>query len=323
MMRRDQIRRPEPQPQRRLRVVHHRPRRDRRLRPTELALPHPPTLMHHADVPPTAAPAPEPIRPTTREQVLPARLLSREALLELHDRHREPGARHPIKLRNARRKRSGMQFGPKGSHDVVGLMPAQERKRVSTHVWQRTSCSPSARPAASPTAASWFDRPERPASLGCGRAQAVALEPLRGPALMLREVCRRRPGPALRFANLEPRRDVDVTADATHLFPPTAGPTSLLPGLGAKQGSGSSAPLSAASANADGVSAPNDAGAAAEAPYPRLTGATGAAGRDPLSKTAGLRICPATARCSCPAFMRTRDSGPTVPGTHCQPKQLV
>src|ERR1019366_5492806 len=30
------------------------------------------------------------------------------------------------------------------SHDVAGLMPARERKRVSTRAWPRTSCSPGA-----------------------------------------------------------------------------------------------------------------------------------------------------------------------------------
>jgi hypothetical protein len=56
---------------------------------------------------------------------------------------------------------------------------------------------------------------------------------------------------------------------------------------------------------------------------PRLAGATGAAGRETLSKTAGLRIGPATARCACPAFMRTRDSGPTDPTTHGRPQRRV
>jgi hypothetical protein len=46
---------------------------------------------------------------------------------------------------------------------------------------------------------------------------------------------------------------------------------------------------------------------------PRLTGAGGVTRGDLLSKNAGLRIASATAGGGCPAFMRTRYSGSTVP----------
>ena len=48
---------------------------------------------------------------------------------------------------------------------------------------------------------------------------------------------------------------------------------------------------------------------------PRLAGATGPAGGDPLPKFAGLRIGPATAGGGFPAFMRTRYSGSAVSTT--------
>src|SRR5213079_3396164 len=66
-----------------------------------LALPQPASAVHHTDLGAPAAPAAEPIRPTTGEQVVPTRLLGREALLEVQDRHREARARHPVKLRTS------------------------------------------------------------------------------------------------------------------------------------------------------------------------------------------------------------------------------
>ena len=99
MMRGRQVRSPEPQPQRHLRLVHHRARGHRGLRAAALALPHPPSVVHRPDLTAAASPAAKPFGPTAREQVLPTRLLRGEPLLELHDRQREPGPGHPVKLR--------------------------------------------------------------------------------------------------------------------------------------------------------------------------------------------------------------------------------
>jgi hypothetical protein len=46
--------------------------------------------------------------------------------------------------------------------------------------------------------------------------------------------------------------------------------------------------------------------------FPRLAGLGSPAGSDLLPKFAGLRVGPATGGGACPAFMRTRSSGPTV-----------
>ena len=46
----------------------------------------------------------------------------------------------------------------------------------------------------------------------------------------------------------------------------------------------------------------------------------GSGGR-PALENRGSPARPATPRCACPAFMRTRDSAPTVPTTHGQPKR--
>ena len=99
MVRGRQVRSPEPQPQRHLRLVHHRAGGHRGLRAAALALPHPPSVVHRSDRTAAASPAAEPSGPTAGEQVLPTRLLRGEPLLELHDRQREPGPGHPVKLR--------------------------------------------------------------------------------------------------------------------------------------------------------------------------------------------------------------------------------
>src|SRR5215210_7951018 len=96
---REQVGGPEPQPQRRPRAVHQRPRRHRCLGAAALALPDTPARVHDPDLTATAAPAAEPLRPATGEQVLAAGLLRGEVLLEVHDRHREVGPGHAVKLR--------------------------------------------------------------------------------------------------------------------------------------------------------------------------------------------------------------------------------
>ncbi len=97
--RRGQIRRPEPRAQLQPGLVHDRARRDRRLPPARRADPQV-TARLTADTARVAAGADEPLRPPRREQVLPARLLGPEALLELQDRQRKVGARHATKLRH-------------------------------------------------------------------------------------------------------------------------------------------------------------------------------------------------------------------------------
>jgi hypothetical protein len=96
----DQIGRPEPQPQRHARAVHHGARRHRRLAPTRGAHPQVPARLA-ANAILTAPRATKSARPARREQVLPARILGRKALLELQDRSRVRGSRHPAKLGHA------------------------------------------------------------------------------------------------------------------------------------------------------------------------------------------------------------------------------
>src|ERR1019366_6130361 len=96
-----------------------------------LALPHPPSVVHRPDLATAAPPAAEPIGPATGEQILPAHLLRGEALLELHDRQREPRPRHPVKLRPAP---DGKDRVCKSAHcrsaDAAVQMPARSRKEV-------------------------------------------------------------------------------------------------------------------------------------------------------------------------------------------------
>src|SRR5215218_6499357 len=99
MVRGDQVRRPKPRAQRRARPVHHRPRRDRRLPATALALPDQPATVHRAGLITSTPGAHKPIGPPRCEQVLAAGLLGCKTLLEIHDRAREPRPRHLVKLR--------------------------------------------------------------------------------------------------------------------------------------------------------------------------------------------------------------------------------
>ena len=99
MMSREQVRHPEPELKRRACSVHHRSRGHRRLRSAALALPHAPRAVHAPNLLAAVLPAAEPVRPAAHEQVVATRLLGREPLLELHDRQREAGTRHPVKLR--------------------------------------------------------------------------------------------------------------------------------------------------------------------------------------------------------------------------------
>src|SRR5680860_816783 len=73
--------------------MHHRPGRDRGLEMTSRALPQMPAL-EHPRAAPAAGPTQEPIRPPRRRQVLKARSLRREVVLELHDRSREAWPTH-------------------------------------------------------------------------------------------------------------------------------------------------------------------------------------------------------------------------------------
>ena len=100
MVRGDQVGRPEPRPQRRARPVHHRPGRHRRLLPAVPCTPQmpAPASRRRRGADPHAG-THEPLRPARREQVLAARLLGREALLELQDAQRVRRPRHPTKLR--------------------------------------------------------------------------------------------------------------------------------------------------------------------------------------------------------------------------------
>jgi hypothetical protein len=88
-----QLRGPEPQRQRRARLVHHRPRPDRGLPPAALALPQAAALLD-TDPAATATPATKPIRPTRGKQIGTAGRLVGEPSLEPHDRRPEVGPRH-------------------------------------------------------------------------------------------------------------------------------------------------------------------------------------------------------------------------------------
>src|SRR5665809_51769 len=89
----DQIGGPEPGPQRGARSVHHRPGRDRGLQSAGRALPEVPAL-EHPGATPSATGADEALRPARRREVVEACGLSREAVLELHDRAREAWPSH-------------------------------------------------------------------------------------------------------------------------------------------------------------------------------------------------------------------------------------
>jgi hypothetical protein len=93
MMGRDQIRRPEPQPQRRASPVHDRARRHRRLGMTDDALPQM-TPLQHPRSPALAHRTNKAIRPPARRQILHTRRLRREPPPEIHDRTREVWPRH-------------------------------------------------------------------------------------------------------------------------------------------------------------------------------------------------------------------------------------
>jgi hypothetical protein len=93
--RRHQVGGAEPQVQRGVGLVQHRARCHRRLPVTGSTLPHGAALR---DQPGTLVATPgtaEPIRPPAREQVVRARILVRETVLELHDRSRELGSPYP------------------------------------------------------------------------------------------------------------------------------------------------------------------------------------------------------------------------------------
>src|SRR5215207_10374890 len=89
----DQVGGPEPDAQRRARLVHHGARGHRRLLATRRALPQMPAL-EHPSRPPATPRADEPLRPARGGRVLKARRLAREPLLELHDRAGEVWTRH-------------------------------------------------------------------------------------------------------------------------------------------------------------------------------------------------------------------------------------
>jgi len=120
MKRRDQVRGPEPRPQRQPRPVHHGARGHRRLPPAGSANPQVPARLGTA-IPAAAPGAGEPLRPARREQVGATRLLGAKPLLELQDRQRKARARHPTKPRN----------DPDGANPVRTrpLAPAREHRR--------------------------------------------------------------------------------------------------------------------------------------------------------------------------------------------------
>src|SRR5262245_13186329 len=89
----DQVGGPEPGAQGSSGSVHHRPSRDRGLQRAGRALPEVPALEYPGAT--LAAPgAAEALWPARGRQVVEARGLSREALLELHDRAREVWTNH-------------------------------------------------------------------------------------------------------------------------------------------------------------------------------------------------------------------------------------
>ena len=138
MMRRDQIRRPEPQPQRRRVPCITVPA------VTDVCAPQ---LLHchtcrRSCITPVSRPPQrrqrKPVRPPRREQILTARLLGGEALLELHDRHREPGPGTPSSYETPRTERTGYAL------DVFSADAAREARRDRAD--QDRSPVPAARP---------------------------------------------------------------------------------------------------------------------------------------------------------------------------------
>ena len=92
-VRRDQVRRPEPLPERRAAAVQHRPGGDRGLMPARLALPETtPREFECLRVP--AARASVPVRPPGRREVGATRRLAGKAYLELRQCSREGRPRH-------------------------------------------------------------------------------------------------------------------------------------------------------------------------------------------------------------------------------------
>src|SRR6266496_2400372 len=92
--RRDQVCRPKPQMQRRVRPVQNSAGGHRRLPMTGCTLPNDPSPSDPPGAPAPAAWASETLRPARREQVLGAGPLVGERPLELHDRPWEAGPRH-------------------------------------------------------------------------------------------------------------------------------------------------------------------------------------------------------------------------------------
>lgn len=97
LIRRHQVRSPEPERQRRLRVMEDRPGRQRDLVPACRTLPAP--LFHHCVRPPVAAPrTQEAIRPATCRQILLTGFFTRELKLKLAQTRRKGRAGHTATL---------------------------------------------------------------------------------------------------------------------------------------------------------------------------------------------------------------------------------
>ena len=125
----DQMGGPEQGAQRGAGSVHHRPGRDRGLKSAGRALPEV-SAFEHPGATPSATGADKTLWPARRREVVEAGGVSREAVLELHDRAREAWPSH---TRTVGRVPDGtgyaslLLFDPPASENVVGLGGAVNR----------------------------------------------------------------------------------------------------------------------------------------------------------------------------------------------------